>query len=136
MFPTQDAAPAVKGPDTPAGRALNEFVASFNAGGEKRQTWLETRTTLEAEPRGNIVTIDAQLLQKYGPLSVVRIVKSSPASVEAVIRHGTSDRYGYLTIDAETTEPFKVVNFGLRAATPEEIKGDGKSTPDVSEDLR
>jgi hypothetical protein len=51
------------------------------------------------------------------------------------LQRSTSDMHGYLTIDAETTEPFKVVNFGLRAATPEEIKGDGKSTPDVSEDF-
>jgi hypothetical protein len=123
MLRAQGAAPAVKGADTPAGRGLNEFVESFNSGGEKRQTWLETRTSLEADMRGNIVKIDAQLLQKYGPLSVVRIVKSSPESVEAVVRHGTSDLHGYLTIAAETTEPFKVVDFRLRAATPEEIKG-------------
>ncbi len=119
----QDAAPAVKGADTPAGRGLNEFVDSFNAGGEKRQTWLETRTSVDAETRGNIVKIDAQLLQKYGQLSIVRIVKASPESVEAIVRHGTSDLHGYLTIAAETTEPFKVVDFRLRAATPEEIKG-------------
>lgn len=123
MIPAQSAAPKVKAPDTPAGRALTEFVDSFNAGGTTRQTWLETRTTLEPEPRGNIVKIDAQLLQKYGPLSVVRIVNSSQESVAAVVRHGTSDMHGYLTIEVESTAPHKVVDLGMRAATPEEIKG-------------
>jgi hypothetical protein len=121
----QAAAPAVKAPDTPAGRALTEFVDSFNAGGKARETWLETRTTIEEGPRGNVLKLDAQVLQKYGPMTVVRIVSSSQELLAAVVRHGTSDRYGYLTIAAEPTEPFKVVNFGLRAASPEEIKGGG-----------
>jgi hypothetical protein len=124
MPPAQAAAPAVKSPDTPSGRALTEFVDSFNAGGKTRQTWLETRTTVEDEPRANILQIDAQLLEKYGPLTVVRIVSSSAESVAAVIRHGTSDRHGYLTIDIEPTAPHKVVNVGMRPATPEEIKKD------------
>ena len=113
----------VKAPDTPAGRALTEFVDSFNAGGKTRQTWLETRTTLEDEPRANILKTDAQLLQKYGPLAVVRIVNSSEESLAAVVRHGTSDMHGYLTIAVEPTAPHKVVNFGMRGARPEEIKG-------------
>ena len=113
----------VKTPDTPAGRALTEFVDSFNASGKTRQAWLETRTTMEEEPRANIVKIDAQLLQKYGPLAVVRIVNSSQESLAAVVRHGTSDMHGYLTIAVEPAAPHKVVNFGMRAATPEEIKG-------------
>ena len=122
MIPAQ-AAPTVKAPDTPAGRALTEFVDSFNAGGKTRQTWLDTRTTLEDEPRANILKIDAQLLQKYGPLAVVRIVDSSEESLAAVVRHGTSDMHGYLTIAVEPTAPHKVVNFGMRGARPEEIKG-------------
>jgi hypothetical protein len=123
VFPAQAAAPTVKAPDTPAGRALTEFVDSFNAGGQTRQTWLETRTTVEDEPRANLLKIDAQLLQKYGPLTVVRLVSSSQELVAAVVRHGTSDRHGYLTIAVDPTAPHKVVNFGMRAATPEEIKG-------------
>ena len=122
MVPAQ-AVPAVKAPDTPAGRALTEFVDSFNAGGTTRQTWLETRTTVEDEPRANLLKIDAQLLQKYGVLTVVRIVSSSQELVAAVVRHGTSDMHGYLTIAVEPTAPHKVVNLGMRAATPEEIKG-------------
>lgn len=124
--PTSAMRPAqatVKAPDTPAGRALTEFVDSFNAGGNTRQTWLETRTTLEDEPRANIVKIDAQLLQKYGPLTVVRIVSASQELVAAIVRHGTSDMHGYLTIAVEPTAPHKVVDLGMRAATPEEIKG-------------
>jgi hypothetical protein len=113
----------VKAPDTPAGRALAEFVDSFNAGGQTRQTWLETRTTMEEQARVNIVKIDAQLLQKYGPLNVVRIVNSSQESLAAIVRHGTSDMHGYLTIAVEPKAPHKVVDLGMRAATPEEIKG-------------
>ena len=122
VFPAQ-AAPTVKAPDTPAGRALTKFVDSFNAGGKTRQTWLETRTTVEDEARANILKVDAQLLQEYGALSIVRIASSSQALVAAVVRHGTSDRHGYLTISVEPTAPHKVVDIGMRPATPEEIKG-------------
>jgi outer membrane protein assembly factor BamB len=115
--------PAVKAPDTPAGRAVTEFVDSFNAGGQTRQTWLETRTTIGEDRSGNVLKMDAQLLQKYGALTVVRIVESSKESAAAVVRHGTSEVHGYLTIAVEAAAPFKVVNFGLRPATPDEIKG-------------
>ena len=125
VFPAQ-AARTVKAPDTPAGRALTEFVDSFNAGGKTRQTWLETRTTVEDEARANILRIDVQLLQQYGALSIVRIASSSEALVAAVVRHRTADRHGYLTISVEPTAPHKIVNMVLRAATPEEIKGGAK----------
>jgi outer membrane protein assembly factor BamB len=127
--PAPAAPPTVKAPDTPAGRALNEFVESFNADTKTRRTWLETRTTIGAEQAAAIANTDAQLLQKYGPMTVVRIAESSQASVAAVVRHGTSNLHGYLTIAAEPTAPFKVVDFGLRAATPEEIKGDAGPPP-------
>ena len=123
MVTTQAAAPTVKTPDTPAGRALTEFVESFNAGGKTRQTWLETRTTVEDEPRANVLRTDTQLLEKYGALSVVRIVSSSQESVVAIVRHGSSNVHGHLTINVEPAAPHKVVDLGMRAATPEEIKG-------------
>ena len=123
MVTTQAAAPTVKTPDTPAGRALTEFVESFNAGGKTRQTWLETRTTVEDEPRANVLRTDAQLLETYGALSVVRIVSSSQESVVAIVRHGSSNVHGRLTINVEPAAPHKVVDLGMRAATPEEIKG-------------
>ena len=74
-------------------------------------------------PRGTRYAKNPQLLQKYGRLTVVRIVSSSQELVAAVVRHGTSDMHGYLTIAIEPTAPHKVVNLGMRAATPEEIKG-------------
>ena len=123
MVTAQAATPTVKSPDTPAGRALTEFVDSFNAGGKTRQTWLETRTTVEEGPRANILKMDAQLLQEYGPIAVVRIVSSAPEKVVAIVRHGKSDLHGHLTVDVEPAAPHKVVNLQMRGATPEEIKG-------------
>ena len=125
MIPAQ-AAPTVKAPDTPAGRALTEFVESFNAGGDTRRTWVETRTTVKDEPRANILKMDAELLQQHGPITVARIVNSSEAQVVAIVRHAQSGAHGHLTINVEPAAPHKVVNLGMRAATPEEIKGAGQ----------
>ena len=115
--------PTVKPPDTPAGRALTEFVQSFNAGSETRRKWVETRTTVHDAPRADILKSDEKLLQNYGRISVARIVNSSPASVVAIVRHARSGAHGYLTINVEPAAPHKVVNLGMRAARPDEIRG-------------
>jgi hypothetical protein len=125
IVPRQASAPTVKAPDTPAGRALTEFVESFNAGGDTRRTWVETRTTVKDEPRANILKMDAELLQEHGPMTVARIVNTSPAQVVAIVRHAKTGAHGHLTIDVEPAAPHKVVNLGMRGATPEEIKGGG-----------
>jgi hypothetical protein len=126
IVPRQAAAPAVKAPDTPAGRALTEFVESFNAGGDTRRTWVETRTTVAEQPRASILKMDGELLQEHGPMAVARIVNSSEAKVVAIVRHARTGAHGHLTIDVEPAAPHKVVNLGMRGATPEEIKGNGQ----------
>jgi len=123
LVTAQATTPAVQAPDTPAGRALTEFVDSFNAGGQARQTWVETRTTLAEASRGNILKMDAQVLQQYGPMSLLRVVSSTPEQVVAIVKHGKADAHGHLTIDVEPTAPNKVVNMRMRGATPEEVKG-------------
>ena len=115
--------PAVKAPDTPAGRALTEFVESFNAGGDKRRAWVEARTTVKEEPRANILKMDAEVLQEHGPMTIARIVTSSAEKVVAIVRHAKTGAHGHLTLDVEPAAPYKVVNLGIRGATPEEIKG-------------
>ena len=122
VLPRQ-AAPAVKAPDTPAGRALTEFVESFNAGGDKRRTWVETRTTINEEPRANVLKMDAAVLQEHGPMAVARIVDSSDARVVVIVRHPKTGAHGHLTLEVDPAAPHKVVNMGMRGAKPEEIKG-------------
>ena len=119
----RQAMPAVKAPDTPAGRALTEFVNSFNAGGDTRRTWVETRTTVKEQPRANILKMDAEVLQEHGPMTVARLLSSSEAKVVVIVRHAKTGAHGHLTIDVEPAAPHKVVNMGMRGATPEEIKG-------------
>jgi hypothetical protein len=123
IVPTQASAPSVKAPDTAAGRALTEFVESFNAGGDKRRTWVETRTTVKDEPRANILKMDAEVLQDYGPMTIARIANASEASIVAIVRHDKSGAHGHLTINVEAGAPHKVVNMPMRGATPEEVKG-------------
>lgn len=116
------AAAAVKLPDTPAGKALSEFVMSFNQGGEKRKAWLESRTTLEQEQAGGILKQDTDFLAEHGPVTVVKVPQSSATSIQAVIRHAKSGAHGHLTIEVGAESPHKVTNMQLRQATPEEIK--------------
>lgn len=110
-------------PDTPAGRALGEFVASFNAGGEKRRTFLEGRTTLEKEQAAGILGQDTEILGEHGAVEVVRIPTQSETALTAVLRHEKSGAHGHLTLATEANAPHRVSNMQLRAATPEEVKG-------------
>lgn len=119
--PAAEAA-AVKVPDTPAGRALNEFVESFNAGGEKRKTWLSTRTTLNAEQVTSIFEQDAAFLGKHGAVTVVKLPTATDTKITAILRHATSGAHGHLTIEVEAQAPFKVSDMQLRGAQPDEIK--------------
>lgn len=117
------AAAAAKVPDTPAGKALTEFVASFNAGGDKRRAWVEERTTIGEEGATGILQQDAQFLTEYGVMTIVRVVSSSAGNIVAIVRHAKNDAHGHLTLDVDTAAPNKITNMQLRGATPEEIKG-------------
>ena len=121
--PAAQTSAAVTLPETPAGRALQEFVASFNAGGEKREAWLSDRTTLPADGATGILKQDAAFLSEHGPMTVVRVAEASASRIAAVLRHDKSGAHGYLTIDVEAAAPHKVSNMQLRAATPEEVSG-------------
>ena len=123
--PAKPAAPAaaVAIPDTPAGKGLKEFVASFNAGGDKRRVWLEERTTMAKEGAAEILKQDAQVLDEYGEMSIVRVVSSSASNIVAILKHAKNGAHGHLTLDIDTAAPYKITNMQLRGATPEEIKG-------------
>lgn len=116
-------APLVTVPDTPAGRGLNEFVASFNAGGAERKTWVTTRTSASAEDAASILEQDAAILEAHGAFTIVRIASSTPATITAIMKHAKSGVHAHIQLDAATDAPFKVTNMQLRQATPEEISG-------------
>lgn len=120
--PQATAQTSAKVPDTPAGKALNEFVASFNDGGDKRKSWLENRTTVNQEQAAGMLKQDSQFLAEHGPVTVVKVPQSSATSIQAIIRHAKSGAHGHLTIEVGAEAPHKVTNMQLRGATPEEIK--------------
>lgn len=121
--PAAAEATAVKVPDTPAGKALTEFVASFNAGGEKRGAWVEERTTVGKEGAAGILQQDAQFLAEYGAMTIVRVPSASATQIVGIVRHAKNGAHGHLTLDIEAAAPYKISNMQLRGATPEEIKG-------------
>ena len=114
---------AVTVPDTAAGKALREFVESFNAGGDKRRAWVEERTTIGKDAAVGILQQDAEFLQEHGAMTIVRVPSSSAGTITAIVRHVKSGAHGHLTLNVETSAPNKITNMQLRGATPEEIKG-------------
>ena len=124
--PAKPAAPAATAavvPDTPAGKGLKEFVASFNAGGDKRRAWVEERTTMAKENATGILQQDGQVLEQHGEMSIVRVVSSSATNIVAILKHAKTGAHGHLTLEIDAAAPNKITNMQLRGATPEEIKG-------------
>jgi hypothetical protein len=121
--PAAPAAAAVSVPDTPPGKGLKEFVASFNAGGDKRSAWIEERTTMAKDNAAGILKQDAQVLSEYGEMTIVRVVSSSATNIVAILRHAKNGAHGHLTLEVDAAAPYKITNMQLRGATPEEIKG-------------
>ena len=123
--PTKPAAAAgtVAVPDTPAGKALKEFVDTFNAGGDKRRAWVEERTTIGKDGAAGILKQDAEVLKEHGAMTIVRVPSSPAGTIAAVVRHEKTGAHGHLTLTVDTSAPNKVTNMQLRGATPEEIKG-------------
>lgn len=110
-------------PDTPAGRGLEEFVTSFNAGGAERRTWVTTRTTVPAEAAANILEQDAAILEQHGAFTIIRVPSATATTITAIMRHAKSGQHAHLLVEASADAPHKVTNLQLRPATPEEIAG-------------
>jgi hypothetical protein len=119
------AAPAAAAvvPDTPAGNALKEFIASFNAGGDKRRAWVEERTTIGKDDAAGILQQDGQFLEEHGAMTVVRVASATASNIVAIVKHAKTGAHGHLTLDVDAAAPHKITNMQLRGATPEEIKG-------------
>jgi hypothetical protein len=110
-------------PDTPAGRGLKEFVASFNAGGAERRTWVTTRTTVDAENAAEILQQDADILEEHGAFTIVRLPSATPTMITAILKHAKSGVHAHLIIEASADAPFKITDMQLRPARPDEIGG-------------
>ena len=110
-------------PDTKSGKALTDFIESFNAGGDKRKAFIEERTTIPKETHANILGQDAKFLQTNGAMTLVRVPSSSGDNITAILRFATGGLHIHLTLWLDTAAPDKVANMRLRPAAPEEIKG-------------
>jgi hypothetical protein len=110
-------------PDTPAGRGLKEFVASFNAGGAERRAWVTTRTTVDAENAAAILEQDAAILAEHGEFALVRLPSATATAITAILRHSKSGVHAHLTLEAGADAPHKITNLQLRPATPDEVSG-------------
>ena len=110
-------------PDTKAGKALTDFIASFNAGGDKRKAFIEERTTIPKETHANILAQDAKFLQTNGAMTLVRVPSSSGDNITAILRFATGGLHVHLTLGLDPAAPDKIATMRLRPATPEEVKG-------------
>ena len=110
-------------PDTKAGKALTDFIESFNAGGDKRKAFIEERTTIARETHANILAQDAKFLQNNGAMTLVRVPASAADNLTAILRFATGGMHVHLTLGLDTAAPDKITTMRLRPASPEEIKG-------------
>jgi CubicO group peptidase (beta-lactamase class C family) len=99
-----------KVPDTPAGKAMAEWLTMFNSGDPALiRAFNETYRPSPPVPEGN------QFLKMTGGFTLVRIEKSEPSSITALFQEKNSDTIGRFELSLNSEQPPRVENLSLEA---------------------
>ena len=104
-----EAAPAAV-PDTAPGKAVAAWLAAFNSGDPALiRAFNEAYQPSPPVPEGN------QFLRRTGGFSLVRIEKSEPSSIVALIQEKNSDTIARFEVSLNSEQPPKIAGFSLEA---------------------
>jgi D-alanyl-D-alanine carboxypeptidase len=103
------AQPAV--PDSPAGRVFAAWLAAFNSADPARIRAFDETHRREARP----IEQTLGMRDMTGGFTLVRIEKSEPLSIVALLQEKNSDTIGRLELSVSSDEPPKIVSSPLRA---------------------
>ena len=107
------AAPTV--PATPAGTVLTVWLEAFNSGDRARLTnYLEK---YEPERKAALDHL-LNFREQTGGFTLIRIEKSEPLHLEALVKERESSHYALLTLDVSSTDPPRVKGLGLHVVRP------------------
>ncbi len=99
-------------PDTPAGKVFAAWLEAFNSGDPA-----QLRAFDQAYPREEMPPIEQRLMfrEMTGGFKLLRIEKSEPASIVALIQENASDTVARMEVKVSADEPMKVLSAALEA---------------------
>jgi D-alanyl-D-alanine carboxypeptidase len=104
------AAPDVAIPTTPAGTTFSAWLEAFNSGDRARlASYLEKYDPDHKNAADNLMGFRDQT----GGFTVIRIEKSEPLHLEAIVKEREGSNFALLTLDLAKAEPPTVKDFGL-----------------------
>ena len=95
--------------DTPAGRALAEWLAVYNLGdADSAEAFAARRYTaaeLRDRPAADIARGQRLWRMNYGRMTIARVDSSAPHTIEALVREEGVDAFGKVFVEVDTARP-------------------------------
>ncbi|MCU0246975.1 MAG: beta-lactamase family protein, partial [Bryobacter sp.] len=107
-------------PETTAGKVFALWLAAFNSGDRGK-----LRAFLEKHSPDRLSRIE-QLMdtrEMSGGFELIRVEKSEPLALEAILREKESDTFAQLSMTIEPGDPAKIGKLGIRVVPPPEGLG-------------
>ena len=104
-----------KSPDTPAGRALTEWLEAFNSGDRDRIAAYQERYRVQGPPTDAMLQFHA----KTGGFDLLSVTKSEPLHIEFIVKERNSATRASGMLDVTASDPPKVTGPMLNALPPD-----------------
>lgn len=109
------AAPQVE--NSPARELLEAWVKSFNEhDADARRTWLRANTTLPDAQVSQYASMDVDIRNNEGAFDIVRFVRVTATTAEALAKHRKSGNGGRIQIELDPKDAKKIGRIGLQPA--------------------
>lgn len=105
---------AAAAPDANPRAALDAWIKSFNEhDAAAREQWFRANTNYSNEDAKQFAGLDTKIKGQHGPFELVRVVGSTPLSIEAQARHTVSGLSARIAIELDPKKPAKIANVTL-----------------------
>jgi len=108
---------AAQPPDTPAGRTLAAWLEAFNSGDRAKMA-----AFLEVHAPKRQVEDELEFREETGGFDLVRVIKSEPTALTALVRARETDNFAELTLHVRPEPPHGLARLGLkRTPSPADV---------------
>ncbi len=108
---------AAETPDTPAGRTLAAWLEAFNSADRAK-----LKAFLEVHAPKRQVEDELEFREETGGFELIRIVKSEPTALTAVVKAREAGNFAELTLKVEAEPPHRIVGLRLeRTSAPPDV---------------
>jgi CubicO group peptidase (beta-lactamase class C family) len=111
-------------PDTPAGQRLRGWLEAVNSADAARIEAFHKEALPEAGPdeQQQRVQRTLNIVRQTGGFELVRVLRSAPRSLRALLKEKNADRTAVLGMEVAAEPPHRIANIGLRPAEESDLE--------------